>query len=44
MFSAVIRVRPTATPRSRAPQVAGNAKIAPMHSAIGSPPLQLAPA
>ena len=43
-LSAVMTVKPTAAPRSRAPQVAGKAKIAPAQSASGSPPLQLASA
>ena len=42
MFIAVMSVKPTAAPRRREPQVAGNAKIAAAQSAIGSPPLQLA--
>lgn len=44
MLKAVMIVKPTATARRRDPQVAGKAKIAPAHSASGSPPLQLAPA
>ena len=44
MFRAVMASRPIAAPRRREPQVAGNAKIAPMQRAIGSPPLQLASA
>ena len=44
MFRAVMANRPTAAPRIRELQVAGNAKIAPRQSAIGSPPLQLASA
>ena len=44
MLKAVMSVKPTAAPRSREPQVAGNAKMAPAQSASGSPPLQLAPA
>ena len=44
MLKVVMRVNPTATPRRREPQAAGNAKIAAPQSASGSPPLQLGPA
>ena len=43
-LSAVIAARPTAAPCSRDPHAAGYAKMAPMHRAMGSPPLQLASA